>query len=97
MRDAEHGLVAAMMILAARKGGDLCRDGGYPPPTEEQTAEMSQLWRAAFTAFVSGLPAPDREPTETEMEWMEAVVKGVAHGAILRVLGSPPSSKGNQN
>jgi hypothetical protein len=97
MRDAEHTLVAAMMLLAARKGGDLCRDNGYPPPTEEQTADMSRLWRAAFTAFVSGLPSPDREPTEAEMEWMEAVVEGATQGAILRVLGRPPGSKGNEN
>jgi hypothetical protein len=97
MRDAEHTLVVEMMLQAARKAGDRCRDGGYPPPTEEETGEMSRLWRAAFTAFVSGLDHPDREPTEAEMEMIETVIDGAVEGAILRVLGQPPGSKGNQN
>lgn len=96
MTEAETSLINTMMLVAASKAADYCRDRGYPPPTEEQTAEMSQLWQKAFTGFVSNL-AFERELTEAENEQMEEIVEGAAQGAVLRVIGQPPGSQGSQN
>ncbi len=90
MSDSSDSMVNAMMILAATKAGAFCKEAGYQPPTEEQTAEMARIWRDAFTAFVPAWSdaRPDREPTQAEMEQVEEVVEGAAQGAVLRVLGA---------
>ncbi len=95
--ETENSMIVAMLLLAATKAGDFCRDHGYPPPTEEQTAQMSAQWRNAFTAFVTSLDMPDREPTDAEQKAVEDLVEGAAEGAVLAVMGQPPGSERNKN
>jgi hypothetical protein len=95
--DPDTSLTAAMMLRAATFVADYCPAHGYPPPTEQEHAEMMRLWREAFATFVAKLDRPDRDPTQSELETMEAMVEGVAQGSVLRVMGQPPGSEGDKN
>jgi len=97
--DAELELLITACAVAAARIGQLCKASGYPQPTAEQTEEMSRLVREAFTLTVAGLRAtgPEEMTTEELGEGLYAAAEGVAQGAILRVMGSPPSTSGDHN
>lgn len=65
----------------------------YPNPTDEQWLEMAARQHRAIELTIIGLRAPGEPARLAEIN---EVIRGLAEGALLAVLGAPPDAAAEQ-
>jgi hypothetical protein len=83
----EQFLATVLALVAADRTGALCRTAGYSAPDPGQVTEMTRKQVDAITHLVTAMREPGECPTADEID---AVLQGLAEGALLGVMGQPP-------